>query len=258
MAKNILKRLVTNSQTAIDDGTYEIDVNLQKSSKDFIQIIKNNPHPTLLTEIKFASPSLGKIRTLTDPASIARQMIAGGSKALSILTQPNLFHGSPEYFMKVRESVDIPLLMKDIMIENIQIDAAEKMGADYILLIQSLFDQGFLKEIDEFIEYAHKKELKILLEVHTKQEFENALKTEADLIGVNNRNLDTLEIDLKTTKTVLEGYEKSRPILSESGIETSEDIQYLKNSGADAFLVGSSIMKSDNIEEQVRKLVKAY
>ncbi|KPU81544.1 indole-3-glycerol phosphate synthase [Nitrosopumilus sp. PRT-SC01] len=258
MAENILKRLVTNSQTAIDDGTYEIDVNLQKSSKDFIQIIKNNSHPTLLTEIKFASPSLGKIRTLTDPASIARQMIAGGSKALSILTQPNLFHGSPEYFMKVRESVDIPLLMKDIMIENIQIDAAEKMGADYILLIQSLFDQGFLKEIDEFIEYAHKKELKILLEVHTKQEFENALKTDADLIGVNNRNLDTLEIDLKTTKTVLEGYGKSRPILSESGIETTEDIQYLKKSGADAFLVGSSIMKSDNIEEQVRKLVKAY
>ena len=258
MAENILKRLVTNSQTAIDDGTYEIDVNLQKSSKDFIQIIKNNSHPTLLTEIKFASPSLGKIRTLTDPASIARQMIAGGSKALSILTQPNLFHGSPEYFMKVRESVDIPLLMKDIMIENIQIDAAEKMGADYILLIQSLFDQGFLKEIDEFIEYAHKKELKILLEVHTKQEFENALKTEADLIGVNNRNLDTLEIDLKTTETVLEGYEKSRPILSESGIETTEDIQYLKKSGAAAFLVGSSIMKSDNIEEQVRKLVKAY
>ena len=184
-------------------------------------------------------------------------MIAGGSKALSILTQPNLFHGSPEYFMKVRESVDIPLLMKDIMIENIQIDAAEKMGADYILLIQSLFDQGFLKEIDEFID-AHKKELKILLEVHTKQEFENALKTEADLIGVNNRNLDTLEIDLKTTETVLEGYEKSRPILSESGIETTEDIQYLKKSGAAAFLVGSSIMKSDNIEEQVRKLVKAY
>ncbi len=258
MVENILKRLVINSQAAIDDGTYEIDANLQKSNKDLIQIIKNNPHPTLLTEIKFASPSLGKIRTLTNPASIAKQMIAGGSKALSILTQTNLFHGSPEYFMKVREAVDIPLLMKDVMIENIQIDAAEKIGADYILLIQSLFDQGFLKEIDEFVGYAHKKELQILLEVHTKQEFVNALKTEADLIGVNNRNLDTLEIDLKTTETVLEGYEKSRPILSESGIETIEDIQYLKKSGADAFLVGSSIMKSDNIEEQVRTLVSAY
>ena len=258
MAENILKRLVINSQTAIDDGTYDIDANLEKSNKDLIQIIKTNSHPTLLTEIKFASPSLGKIRTLTDPASIAKQMIAGGSKALSVLTQPNLFHGSPEYFMKVREAVNVPLLMKDIMIENIQIDAAEKIGADYILLIQSLFDQGFLKEIDEFIEYAHKKELKILLEVHTKQEFQNALMTKADLIGINNRNLDTLEINLKTTETVLEGYEKSRPILSESGIETADDIQYLKKCGADAFLIGSSIMKSNNIEEQVRKLVSAY
>jgi len=258
MAENILKRLVSNSQAAISDGTYEIDANLDKSSKDLIQIIKTNPHPTLLTEIKFSSPSLGKIRTITNPASIAKQMIAGGSKALSVLTQPNLFHGSPEYFMRVRQAVDVPLLMKDIMIENIQIDAAEKIGADYILLIQSLFDQGFLKEIDEFIEYAHKKELKILLEVHTKQEFVNALDTKADLIGINNRNLDTLEIDLKTTETVLAGYEKQRMILSESGIETTEDIQYLKKCGADAFLIGSSIMKSDNIEEQVRKLVRAY
>ncbi len=258
MAENILKRLVSNSQVAIDDGTYDIDANLDKSSKDLIQIIKTNVHPTLLTEIKFASPSLGKIRTLTDPASIAKQMIAGGSKALSVLTQPNLFHGSPEYFMKVREAVDVPLLMKDIMIENIQIDAAEKMGADYILLIQSLFDQGFLKDIEEFIEYAHKKELKILLEVHTKKEFVNALKTKADIIGINNRNLDTLEINLKTTEIVLEGYEKQRLILSESRIETIDDIQYLKKCGADAFLIGSSIMKSNNIEEQVRKLVSAY
>jgi indole-3-glycerol phosphate synthase len=258
MAENILRKLVNNSQMAIDDGIYDIDLNLQKSNKDFVQIIKTNPHATLLTEMKFASPSLGKIRTLTDPASIAKQMIAGGSKALSVLTQPHLFHGSPEYFIKVRQSVDIPLLMKDIMIDKIQIDAAKKMGADYMLVIQSLFDQGYLKEIDEFIDYGHKQGLEILLEVHTKEEFQNALKTEADIIGINNRNLDTLEIDLKTTEVVLEGYEKSRIILSESGINTAEDIQYLKKCGADAFLIGSSIMKSNNIEEQVKKLVNAY
>ena len=258
MAENILRKLVNNSQMAIDDGIYDIDLNLEKSNKDFVQIIKTNPHATLLTEVKFASPSLGKIRTLTDPASIAKQMIAGGSKALSVLTQPHLFHGSPEYFMKVRQSVDIPLLMKDIMIDKIQIDAAKKIGADYMLVIQSLFDQGHLKEIDEFIDYGHKQGLEILLEVHTKEEFQNALKTEADIIGINNRNLDTLEIDLKTTEIVLEGYEKSRIILSESGINTVEDIQYLKKCGADAFLIGSSIMKSNNIEEQVKKLVNAY
>ena len=258
MAENILRKLVNNSQMAIDDGVYDVDVDLQKSSKDFIQIINTNPHATLLTEIKFSSPSLGKIKTLTDPGNIAKQMIAGGSKALSVLTQPHLFQGSPEYFIKVRETVDVPMLMKDIMIDKKQIDAAKKIGADYMLVIQSLFDQKFLPEIDEFIDYGHKQGLQILLEVHTKTELENALKTDADLIGINNRNLDTLEIDIKTTEDILSGVEKSRPILSESGINTPEDIQYLKKCGADAFLICSSIMKSDNIEEQVRKLVNAY
>lgn len=258
MVENILKKLVNNSQIAIDDGVYDIEGSLEKSNRDFKQIIKTNPHATLLTEIKFASPSLGKIRTLTDPASIAKQMIRGGSKALSVLTQPHLFHGSPEYFIKVRQAVDVPLLMKDIMVDKIQIDAAEKIGADFILLIQSLFDQNYLKNIDEFIEYGHQKGLEILLEVHTKEEFENAQKTKADLIGINNRNLDTLEIDLKTTENILEEYDGGKPILSESGIESSEDIRYLKKCGASAFLIGSSIMKSGNIEEQVKKLVNAY
>ena len=258
MAENILRKLVNNSQMAIDDGVYDIDANLEKSSKDFIQIINTNPHATLLTEIKFSSPSFGNIKTLTDPVSIAKQMISGGSKALSVLTQPHLFQGSPEYFMKVREAVDVPMLMKDIMIDKIQIDAAKKIGADYMLVIQSLFDQEFLSDIDEFIGYGHKQGLQILLEVHTKQELENALDTKADLIGINNRNLDTLEIDIKTTESILSGMEKSRPILSESGISMPEDIRYLKKCGADAFLIGSSIMKSDNIEEQVKKLVNAY
>jgi indole-3-glycerol phosphate synthase len=258
MAENILKKLVNNSQMSINDGVYEIDANLKKSTKDFKQIIYANPHATLLTEIKFSSPSLGKIKTLTDPVSIAYQMIAGGSKALSVLTQPYLFNGSPEYFMKVRQAVDVPMLMKDIMIDKVQIDAAKKIGADYMLLIQSLFDQKFLSEIDEFIDYGHRQGLNILLEVHTKQEFQNALKTNADLIGINNRNLDTLEIDLKTTEKILSEFEKTRLILSESGIDAPEDILYLKKCGADAFLIGSSIMKSDNIEEQVKKLVNAY
>jgi len=258
MAENILKKLVNNSQMAIDDGVYDVDVNLQKSDKDFKQIITSNPHATLLTEVKFSSPSLGKIRTIGDPSNIAKQMIAGGSKALSVLTQPHLFNGSPEYFIKVREAVDVPLLMKDIMIDKIQIDAAKKIGADYMLVIQSLFDQNFLTDIDDLIDYGHKQGLNVLLEVHTKEEFQNALKTKADIIGINNRNLDTLEIDLKTTELVLSEYDDSRIILSESGISTSEDIRYLKKCGADAFLIGSSIMKSDNIEEHVRKLVNSY
>lgn len=258
MAENILRKLVNNSRAAIDDGVYEVDCNLKQSTKDFLHIIRTGSHATLLAEIKFASPSLGKIRTLSDPASVARQMITGGARALSVLTQPNLFHGKPEYLIKVREAVNVPLLMKDIMIDRVQIDAAQKMGADFVLVIQSLFDQGYLKEIDEFISYGHNKGLNVLLEVHTKQEFQNALGTEADLIGINNRNLDTLEIDLSTTKTLLSGYEKTRPIISESGVETPEDIRYLQRCGADAFLVGSSIMKTNDIKAHVQRLVSAF
>ena len=185
-------------------------------------------------------------------------MIAGGARALSVLTQPNLFNGSPDYFMSVRSEVDVPMLMKDIIIDKVQIDAAQKMGADFILLIQSLFDQDYLKEIEEFIDYSHKKGLDVLLEAHTKNEFENSLNTKADLIGINNRNLDTLELDITNTKKILESFEKTRAILSESGIQTQEDIKFLRKCGADAFLIGSSIMKSDNIEENVRSLVNSY
>lgn len=258
MADSILNKLVNNSQMAIDDGVYDVDVNLHRSSKDFDTIIKTNTHATLLTEIKFSSPSLGKIRTPSDAASVARQMIAGGARAISVLTQPHLFHGSPDYLINVRQAVDVPILMKDIMIENTQIDAAQKMGADYILVIQSLFDQGYLEDIDEFISYAHKKGLKVLLEVHTKEELQDAQSTLADIIGINNRNLDTLSIDIKNTEKLLTGHQKTTPIIAESGVHTVDDIRYLKKCGADAFLVGTSIMKSDNIEQQVRRLVNAF
>ncbi len=263
MARGVLKRLVNNSRMAIDDGTYDVAAvaaaaDLQGSGEDLEDIIRLNAHPTLITEIKFASPSQGRIRTQADPASIARQMIAGGARALSVLTQPHLFNGSPEYFMKVRQAVDVPLLMKDIMVDRIQIDAASRIGADYILLIQSLFDQGHLQEIDEFVGYGHKRGLKVLLEVHTRTEFEAAIGTEADLIGINNRNLDTLEIDLGTTERILSSADGSRHVLSESGISTPEEIRYLKKCGASAFLIGSSIMGSMDITGSVRELVGAY
>jgi indole-3-glycerol phosphate synthase len=258
MAENILKKLVENSKRAIDDGVYEINEKLGKSNYDFIDIINTNSHPTLLTEVKFSSPSLGKIRTISDPLKIAKQMIDGGSRALSVLTQPHLFNGSPEFFMAIRREVKVPMLMKDIVVDKIQIEAGRKIGADFMLLIQSLFDKKFLDDIDEFVEFGHKNGLKVLLEVHTLEEFNNALKTNADLIGINNRNLDTLEIDLTTTEKILKNFDSSRPIISESGIESPEHIKFLKESGASAFLIGSSIMKSQNIEEHVKKLANAY
>ncbi len=255
--QGILKKLFENSQIAIDEGIYDVKENLSKSNTNLIESIKENQHATLITEIKFSSPSLGEIKKISDPVQIAKSMIKGGAKALSILTQPYLFSGSPEFFIKIRKEIDVPLLMKDIIIDKIQIDAAKKIGADYILLIQSLFDQGLVKEIDELLDYGHKNGLKILLESHTRAEFENSLKTEADVLGINNRNLDTLELDINNTKRILEGYKNSKMIISESGIETPKDVNFLHDCGANAFLVGSSIMKSDNIQERVSQLVNA-
>lgn len=256
-SEGILKKLFENSKASIDEGVYDVDESLSNSGKDLVEIINENQHATLITEVKFSSPSLGEIKKISDPILIAKSMINGGAKALSILTQPYLFSGSPEFFIKIRKEVDVPLLMKDIIIDKTQIDAAKKIGADYILLIQSLFDQEFLKEIEGFIDYSHKNGLKVLLESHTKDEFQNSLKTNADILGINNRNLDTLELDINNTKTILETFDKSRMIVSESGIKTPEDIRFLHNSGANAFLVGSSIMKSDNIPEHVSQLVNA-
>ena len=246
-----------NSQNAIADGIYDIAEMLPKSEINLLESIKNSIHAPLITEIKFSSPAEGNIRQISDPLQIAESMISGGAKALSILTQPYLFNGSPEYFIKIRKNVKIPLLMKDVMIDKIQIDAAKKMGADYFLLIQALFDNGFVNDIDELIDYGHECGLKILLESHTKTEFENALKTDADIIGINNRNLDTLEINLETTKKLLENFQTSKIILTESGIKSAEDVKFLRDCGADAFLIGTSIMKSSDIQKSVSELVNA-
>ena len=251
----MLQQLANNSQKAIDDGVYDVTEKLQRSKNNLVDDIRKNKHASLITEIKFSSPSLGSIRQISDPTEIAKLMIQGGAIGLSILTQPHLFNGSPEYFQKIRKQVRVPLLMKDIIIDKIQIDAAEKMGADFILLIQTIFDKKFASDIDEFISYAHKKNLMILLESHTKNEFTTSLKTDADILGINNRNLDTLEIDLNITKEILKDRDEKRIILSESGIETPKDIKFLHECGADAFLVGSSIMKSKDIKGHVEKLV---
>ncbi|MEO9308411.1 MAG: indole-3-glycerol-phosphate synthase [Nitrososphaera sp.] len=255
--KGVLEKLANNSQTAIKDGVYDIRYANTKSQQNLVDVIKNNKHASLITEVKFSSPSLGNIREISDPVQIARQMVDGGASALSVLTQPYLFNGSPEYFTKVRKGVTVPLLMKDIVVDKIQIDAAQKLGADVVLLIQAIFDNKFAKDIDEFVSYAHKKNLLVLLESHTRQEFADSTKTSADILGINNRNLDTLEIDLATTQSILKDRNEKRIIVSESGIESPKDIQFLKKCGADAFLVGSSIMKSKDIKGLVSELVLA-
>ena len=254
---NILEKLVANSRKAIDDNVYEIINPLPNSGIDLKESINKSKHAALITEIKFSSPALGNIRKISDPVDIARKMVDGGACALSVLTQPFLFDGSPELFIQVRKNVKVPMLMKDITIDKIQIEAAQRMGADYFLLIQSLFDKKLVPDMEELIEFGHKNGLKVLVEAHTSKEFENACKTDADIVGINNRNLDTLKIDLNTTKNILEEFNPSKIIISESGIESQNDIRFLHKCGVKGYLIGTTIMKNDDIEQAVRGLVNS-
>ena len=255
--ENILEKLVSNSKKAISDGIYTVTESLSNSEINFEEVLTKSQHATLITEVKFSSPALGNIRKASDPVKIALEMISGGASALSVLTQPYLFDGSPELFMKIRKEVTVPMLMKDIILDKKQIDAAEKIGADYFLLIQSIFDKKMVGDMEELIQYGHKKGLKVLVEAHTMEEFENACNVDADIIGINNRNLDTLKIDLNITKNILEKSNHTKIIISESGIESPDDIRFLHKYGAKGYLVGTSIMKNDNVEKTVRELVNS-
>lgn len=253
-----LKKLAQAARKAIDDGVYDVNFTIYHPTFSIKDAIQHCRHAPIITEIKFASPSMGTIRKYSDSTRIARQMIDSGAIALSILTQPNMFDGSIDYLANARLTLDVPLLMKDIMISDIQIEAAKKIGADCILLIASLFNANLCDgSIERFTDKAHKLGMEVLLETHTEDEFRQAMNSNADLIGINNRNLDTMQIDIKTTEYILKRCEKRKPVISESGISEAEQIKYLKSVGADAFLIGTSIMESNNIKDKVGELVMA-
>jgi indole-3-glycerol phosphate synthase len=266
-AQNYLNKLAENSYKAIDEGVYN-NAKYDYCSHEPISMRKSIlscPHAPLITEIKFASPSKGRIvaegnDTISSPTDIASNMVRSGAVGLSIVTQPNLFGGSPEFLGMIRKTVAVPLLMKDIIVSDIQIDSAKRMGADCILLIKSIFDNNLTEgSIEKLADYANKKGVQVVFEVHKEQEFREVLKSLIDprqnLIGINNRDLNDLNVDIATTTNLLKKVDKrGRIIVSESGISSTEEIQQLKKAGADAFLIGTSIMESSDIASKVAEL----
>ena len=253
---DVLRR---DANETIESGYYEtlkpterIRISLRKA------ILESKALP-VITEIKAASPSAGVIRKNVKASMIAKAMAKGGATAISVLTEPKHFNGSMEALTETREAVKLPILMKDIILSPIQIEAAAKIGANAVLLIKALFDRRYCeKNINEMIDGAHLFGLEILLETHTESEFQSAIKTGADLIGINNRNLATLKVDLNVTKQILaENNPEGKVVVSESGINTPADIRFLRESGACAFLIGSAIMSTNNIEEKVNEFVNA-
>lgn len=221
--------------------------------RSLIKAIERAPKVPLIAEIKRASPSAGEIRPRADPVALGREMVRGGAIGLSILTEPKHFHGDPSFIPLMRRAVMAPLLRKDFIIHEIQLLESAHLEADAVLLIAKLLG----KKLRRFIKLAEALGMEALVEVTSREEARLAIAAGANLIGINNRNLETLEVDLKQTALLAPLFPEDVILVSESGIETQEDVKRVMKAGADAVLVGTSIMKSRNVEKKVRELVEA-
>jgi len=214
--------------------------------RNFLSALQRPGHNSIavIAEVKKASPSAGVICADFDPVRIARQYEAGGANCLSVLTDEKFFQGSLDYLRQIRAAVQLPLLRKDFIIDERQIYEAIEWGADAILLITRILDD---RHLNQFHDLATGAGLAALVEVHDETEMERALACGASLIGVNNRDLDTFEVNLGTTERLAARYAselKGKLLVAESGIRVRADVQRLQHAGAAAILVGESLMNN--------------
>ena len=206
----------------------------------------------IIAEIKQASPSAGKISENFDALAIAADYVSAGVAAISILTEEDFFHGSLEILQAVRALVSLPLLRKDFIVDPYQIYQAKYFAADCILLIAGILSE---KELKNFSALTKKLNLNALIEIHDESELEKALAVDADIIGINNRNLRTFKVDLRTSLKLKEKIPRNKIVISESGIKDREQVKELEKAGFDAILIGESLLRADDKKEKIRLLL---
>lgn len=222
-------------------------VELNKPRRSFIQKLKTADQISIISEFKRASPSKGIINNTIEPAFQAGLYEEYGASAISVLTDQTFFKGSFSDLRAVRSQVNLPILCKDFIIDEVQINLAASNGADLILLIAAALDDQRLVEL---FQYAKGLGLEVLVEVHNQTELESALKTNAKLIGVNNRDLKTFHVSLEVTENLASEVKNSGAyLISESGIHHQEDVARVRNAGANGILVGEALMKSPNVKQ---------
>lgn len=225
---------------------------ITKKKRSMYHCFMENDHMNIIAEIKRASPSKGVINAKVVPSQQAMDYERYGAGAISVLTDEPFFQGTMKDLIAVRNQVDLPILNKDFIIDPIQIDRAKAAGADVILLIVAALSSHQLQTL---FEYAVSQDLDVLVEVHNQQELIQAQAIGATIIGVNNRNLKTFDVDLATTEKLAKNIDTSKTLLiSESGIQTVEDVKRVKQAGAKGILVGETMMRSTTLSQTFLEL----
>jgi indole-3-glycerol phosphate synthase len=239
-----------NSLSSLEDKIKTINTFL-----NFKDAINNNKKISIISEIKKASPSAGILVKNFNHLNIAKMYVDNGSTCLSVLTEEKNFLGKLDYIKDIKDKFEIPVLAKDFFIDPYQVALSKSYGCDCILVIIAALDT---KLADEIYAEALKHDLSIIVEVHDKKEAETALKYEEALIGINNRNLKTLDVSINNTVSIFEILKNHKgPLISESGIKDENDAKYiLEKTGIKNFLIGESLLKSDNIAELMKKFTQ--
>ena len=242
------------AQTALDD--IKAQAREQAATRDFVGAIRAKHAaglPAVIAEIKKASPSKGLIRPHDfDPANIAQIYEQAGAACLSVLTDEQYFQGSPAYLQQAKAACNLPALRKDFMVDAYQIYQARTWGADAILLIAAALEQA---QLEEFEAIAHELGMAVLLEVHHTDEWEKCQRLTTPLVGVNNRNLRTFEVDLQQTLDYLPILDENRIIVTESGIAQRAEVDLMRKNGINTFLIGETFMRADDIGAAVAELL---
>jgi len=255
----ILNEIVKYKKDFIKDQKFKVPLKKLISqiqdlpeSSNFKQTIKKTTKINLIAEIKKASPSKGIIREDFNPEKIAKIYQENNASAISILTDEKFFQGSIEYLKSIRKVVNIPILRKEFIIDEYQIYESRIAGADAILLIVSILDKYQLKDFKELCSVLN---LSILLEVYNKKELDIALEFDFPIIGINNRNLQTFEVDINNTIELIKCIPRDKIKVSESGISNYEQVKLLEDNNIDAILVGETLMREKDIAKAINNLM---
>jgi indole-3-glycerol phosphate synthase len=245
------KEEVERSKKLVPLSRLEEQIAQREATRDFARALSGNG-VSLIAEVKKASPSRGLLCPDFNPVVLAKTYAQGGATAISVLTDAKFFQGSLDHLTAIKKEVELPLLRKDFVIDPYQIFEACAYGADALLLIVAVLSQQHLEEL---LSLRHSLGLKCLVEVHGEDEVERALRSGAEIIGINNRDLNTFLSDIDTTRRLRPLIPQEKIVVSESGIKSRSDVEKLKEWGANAILVGETLVTAEDVPGKMRELM---